>query len=285
MARFHDLPLELRRMIYGECLIVGKIFPYNISDTSDISNISDTDDTASEVTASEVTASEVTAQEWAAREASNFDLPNIALLQVSKMIRREAEPILYQRNNVQLGSAEFSQRFFERCLNTPERRSWLKSVSIWLGSDDLSNADRKVVLDTELGSAREDMLEPRRKDDAHETWSWSSNKLHHAYKKYLMETIWPRKTSPLLELCSLNKLVVDIECARCRAGCCTMRRHAVQSFSKGFARGFPTEFEIDFLGEGKVALENLIRSWTTKRIAELEDNKLLLDIFPNEDEE
>lgn len=236
-------------MIYQESLIVGEICPYSISDTDEF-----------------------------AQDTTRCDLPNVALLQASKTIRREAEPIVYQRNNVKLGSAEFSQRFFEQCLNTPDRKLWLKSVTLWLGSDDLSEADRNAVLDTELGLAREDMLLPKRKDDRHGRWSYT---LHHAYKKYLGETIWPRKVSPLLESCSLTKLVVGIEFANCWAGCCAMRRHAVRSFSKGFA--FPTNFKIVGVGEGKVASEKLIRCWTTRRIAESEDMKLLLDTFPNED--
>lgn len=250
MVHINSLPLEIRQIIYEECLVVGEISPYSISDTDQ------------------------TAQEW-----TGCDLPTVALLQVSKTIRMEAEPILYQRNHFELGSAKFSQKFFERCLNTPERKLWLKSVTIWLESVDISEADLNAVLDTELGLAREDMLSVKRKDVGPGTWSYT---LHDAYKKYLGETIWPRKLSPLLELCSLNKLRVYLDVADCQAGCCTMRHQAVRSFSKGFAMGFPTEFETYGLFEGKVASEKLIRSWTARRLSPLEDTRLLLGIFPEE---
>ena len=77
MFNFHALPIEIRLMIYEECLVVGTIYPYSLSDT---------DETA--------------------QESIGCDLPAVALLQVLKTIRSEAEPVLYHRNDVQLGSAK-----------------------------------------------------------------------------------------------------------------------------------------------------------------------------------
>ena len=252
MFNFYALPIENRLMIYEECLVVGKIYPYSLSDA---------DETA--------------------QEAIGCDLPAVALLQVSKTIRMEAEPILYQRNDVQLGSAEFSRKFFERCLNTPERKLWLKSVFTLLECYDITEADREVVLNIELGLARHDMLFPEEVHQSPQQIPWEA-KLHDAYKKYLGEFIWPQKLLPLLDYCSLKKLAVHFGCAECQAECCKMRAQAVLSFSKGFAMGFPTQFVTEKLGVGKSASEKLIRSWTARRIADLEDRKLLLDIFPGE---
>ena len=236
-------------MVYEECLVVGQIYPYSLSDV---------DETAQEVT--------------------GCDLPTVALLQVSKTIRREAEPLLYQRNHFLLGRAEISRRFFERCLNTPTRKLWFKSVIMWLKFDDHSRADRKAILDTELGLAREFMLFPERVYSQQVPWE---EKLHDAYKKHLGEIVWPQKLLPLLDYCSLSKLVLYISRAVCHTDCCAMSYHAVLSFRKGFAMGFPTHFVIGGLGNGKAASEKLIRSWTARRLT-VSDRKLVHDIFPDE---
>ena len=33
MVHFYDLPLEIRQMIYKECLVVGIVFPYSVTGT------------------------------------------------------------------------------------------------------------------------------------------------------------------------------------------------------------------------------------------------------------
>lgn len=250
MTCFNDLISEIRvrDMIFEECLVVGDIYPYSISDR---------DDTAQELT--------------------GCDLPTVALCQVSKSIRDQAEPILYQRNNVIVGYAESSQKFFERCLHTPERKSWLKSVTTWLNREDSEEADREAVLDIEFAMRRVDLLVPKREDFE---YSEQTNAiLHRAYKENLGETIWPRKMAPLLDYCSLEKLKVDFQCSECPAGCCKMRGNAVQSFNKGFAMGLPTVFEIDgFKGVDRAATWMYIRRWTEKRI-----KKILEDRRPGHD--
>ena len=97
MARFYHLPLEILRMIYREYLVVGEIYPYSLSDAPQ----PDTE---------------------TPQDKTGYELPSIALLQVSKIIREEAEPMLYQKNILRLGSAIVTGKFFERSLNTPERR-------------------------------------------------------------------------------------------------------------------------------------------------------------------
>lgn len=244
MVHFYDLPYEIRQMIYAQCLVVGEIHPYNSRDTS-------------------------LRDRHSACAKTGCDLPTVALLQVSKTIRKEAEPALYERNMVQLGSAEFSQRFFERCLNTSERKLWLKSVSMWLDDGEITEADQRAVLDT---------LFPER---AYTEVPWAK-KVQDAYKQYIGETVWPRKVLPLLDSCKLNTLVMDFSEALCQADCCKMCSHAVQSFRKGFAMGLPARFVIQGLGRGAKASRKLVQRWTSRRMTDL-DRKLVLDIFSDEE--
>lgn len=249
MVHFYSLPGEIRQMIYNGCLVVGEIHPYSISDG-------------------------YTDRLQTAQDKTGCDRPAVALLQVSKAIRLEAEPTIYQRNHVHLGRAGSSQRFFERCLNTPERKLWLKSVSVSLGHDDMTRADRSAILDTELALARDDMIIPQRADSEDMPWSET---LHDAYSNYLKGTVWPRKVSPLLDHCRLNKLVVSVHSAFCPALCCRIRAYAVLSFNAGFAMGMPERLVIEGFGEYVSASEELIRSWTSRRIAD-SDGEHVLDI-------
>lgn len=154
MVHFYDLPPEIRQMIYEECLIVGEIYPYSLSDA-------------------------YPGDAQTAQEKSGCDLPNLALLQVSKAIRLEAEPATYKRNHVHLGRTESSQRFFEQCLNTPERKLWLKSVTVRLDYDDLPRADRGDIRNTELLVPQGDILFHRR---VYQKQERLARVLHHLHK-------------------------------------------------------------------------------------------------------
>ncbi|CAD6594292.1 MAG: hypothetical protein ASARMPRED_009048 [Alectoria sarmentosa] len=158
-------------MIYEKCLVVGIIFPYSVTD-------------------------KIHLYTETAQENSSFDSLAVALLQVSKTIRNEAEPTLYRRNTVQLESAVFSRNFFKQSLNTPERKLWLKGVSMSLNHDDVTKADRRAVLNAEIVLAQDDMLFPEQVYPQRVLWDV---KLHNAYKGYLGRTVWPQKASPLLD--------------------------------------------------------------------------------------
>ena len=253
MNHFYLLPMEIRLMIYHECLVVGEIYPYSLSDAHQ-------PDTGT------------------ARDKTRCDLPTVSLVQVSKTIRGEAEPMLYQRNVLRLGRAAVSVRFFERCLNTPYRRSWLKSVRMSLTFEDLGQTDREAVLVTQLGLARIRLLFP---EDRGTPGTPFERQLHDAYKAFLSETVWPRKTLPILGDCKLEKLSVDLRKSRCQARCCDMRAQALVAFRKGFSMGMPKKLEIIGFGEEKSdAAKKLIRKWTSWRVAKC-DLLNALDIFPN----
>ena len=255
MARFYHLPLEIRRMIYRECLAVGEIYPYSLSDALQPDTETPQDKTGCE-------------------------LPSVALLQVSKTIREEAEPILYQKNVLRLGSAEVTEKFFERSLNTPERRMWLKSVRMRLDFKDITKADRQIVLERQLFLLQTRMLFPEK----NRSTIAIERILHNEYTNCLADSMWPRKLSPLLEDCRLEKLSVDFSQARCPGSCCPMNARAVLAFRKGFANGAPKELLlIGLKKEESKESRKQIKVWTNWHIAKC-DMQNVLDIFPKEDE-
>ena len=242
-------------MIYRECLVVGEIYPYSLSDALQ----PDTE---------------------TARDKTGCELPCVALLQVSKTIREEAEPMLYQKNVLILGSADVAGKFFERSLYTPERRMWLKEVCMRLDFRDITKADRQSVLEKQLSLLQTRMLFPEKERSTIAIESI----LHDAYTNCLAYTVWPRKLSPLLEDCKLEKLLVNFSDARCPAGCCPKVARAAQAFRKGFANGAPKELVLLGLGDKAVKeTRKQIKVWTNWRVARCERQNVL-DIFPKEDD-
>lgn len=242
-------------MIYEECFVVGEIYPYSLSDAHQ----PDTE---------------------TARDKTGCELPTVALLQVSKTIRCEAEPMLYQRNVFRLGSATVTEKFFDRCLKTSERRAWLKSVCMSLTYEDISQTNREAVLAMQLDLARFRLLFPEKTGypDSFE------RKLHDEYKKFLNEITWPRKTSPILDNCKLEKLSVDFHWTTCPGKCCNMRARALLAFRKGFAMGMPKELQMMGLTKEETnESKKLIRKWTSWRVAKC-DMLNVFDIFPKESE-
>lgn len=69
MVHFYGFPREIRLTIYKECLVVGEIYPYSLKDP-------------------------YPGNTTIARDNPRCDLPAVALLEVSKTIRKEAEPSL-----------------------------------------------------------------------------------------------------------------------------------------------------------------------------------------------
>ena len=255
MARFYHLPLEIRQMIYRECLIVGEIYPYSLSDAPQPDTETPQDKTGCE-------------------------LPSVALLQVSKTIREEAEPMLYQKNVLRLGSAEVTRKFFERSLNTPERRMWLKSVRTRLDFRDITKANRQSVLERQLSLLQTRMLFPEK----NRSTIVIEEILHKEYTNCLAESMWPRKLSPLLEDCKLEMFSVDFSQARCPGRCCPINARAVLAFRKGFANGVPEELLLIGLNQGEMKeSRKQIKVWTNWRLTKC-DMQNVLDIFPKEDE-
>ena len=110
-ASLTRLPPEIRCQIYEYLLVVGKIFPYNHY-AAEYRN------------------------RYAMKEAENYPKPDMSIIQVSRLIRRESEPILYSKNNVSLPPLRWTKMFFERCFHNTVRCSWIRSVTITLSCRD-----------------------------------------------------------------------------------------------------------------------------------------------------
>ena len=110
-ASLTRLPPEIRCQIYEYLLVVDKVFPYIRSRAEDRKRI-------------------------AIKEAASYRQPDISIIQVSRLIKRESEPILYSKNIISLPSLQWTKRFFDRCLHNTVRCSWIRSVTISLSCSD-----------------------------------------------------------------------------------------------------------------------------------------------------
>lgn len=237
MSHFLALPLEIRVMIYKYCLVVGKVFPYTLSEHHYM-YISKT-----------------------RQAASGCDVPEVAILRACRTIYQEAEPILYQENVFALPNGALTGKFFEVSLNTDARRAWVTSVEIRLDPLDLTKKEREMVRDDPSLRCSEDWLYPRGRDNSN--FTDFINNTHDGYAKNLRNIVWPRMVAPLLNFLRLEKLVLDVYSFHCIRGCCNGIDEAMQALSNGFVLGAPKELEIR--GDGADEWhERLTAAWTLR---------------------
>ncbi|KAK0507862.1 hypothetical protein JMJ35_009751 [Cladonia borealis] len=247
--RFMSLPPEVRRLVYVECLVVGKVFPYTVSERChEYDNLEDDEDTELEL--------------------SGCKVPNVALLQVCKRIREEAEPMLYQQNIVVLPVCDLTRLFFKRSLHNDIRKSWVQSVELEFLAADLTRKDREVVLDEQIALAKDDLLFPEMRADRD-----FSNDLHEAYIDRLAQVVWPRKASYVLDNLALRKIHLNFERTTCNEDCCGMRGKAIEAMEAGFAKGMPVKVKLTGLGDAsdglgdahRVTYRKVMAKWTSMR--------------------
>ena len=247
--RFMSLPPEVRRLVYAECLVVGKVFPYTVSERyHDYDGLEDDEDTGLELYGCEV--------------------PYVALLQVCKRIREEAEPMLYQQNIVVLPAYDLTRLFFKRSLHNDIRKSWVKSVELEFLAADLTRIDREVVLDEQIALAKDDLLFPEMHADRD-----FLNDLHGAYNDRLAQVVWPRKASYVLDNLALRKIHLNFDRSACNDDCCVMKGKAIEAMKAGFAKGMPVKVKLTGLGDAEDGLGNAHRvtyrkvmaKWTSLR--------------------
>ena len=252
--RFMSLPPEVRRLVYVECLVVGKVFPYTVSERChEYDNLEDDEDTGLEL--------------------SGCQVPYVALLQVCKRIREEAEPMLYQQNIVVLPVCDLTRLFFKRSLHNDIRKSWVKSVELEFLAADLTRKDREVVLDEQIALAKDDLLFPEMRADRDFLLE-----LHSAYNDHLVEVVWPRKASYVLDNLALRKIHLNFERSTCNEDCCVMRGKAIEAMKGGFAKGMPVKVKLTGLGDAsgfgdasglgdahRVTYRKVMAKWTSMR--------------------
>ena len=244
---FTSLPPEVRQLVYAECLVVGKVFPYTVSERyHEYDNDDDEQDTGLEL--------------------SDCEVPSVALLQVCKMIHEEAEPMLYQRNIFVLPACDLTILFFKRSLHNDVRKSWVKSVELDFVAADLTRKDRELVLDAQIALARNDLLFPEKCNAGAEF----AHDLHEAYIERLVDVVWPRKASYVGNHLALRKIHLKFGLSECNEGCCLLPGAAIQAMKGGFARGMPVEVKITGLGKAREPYRKVMAKWTSMR--KLEDN-------------
>lgn len=243
MFELFKLPPEIRRMIYVECLVVGKVFPYTLSESYDEYECDYDDDLT-------------------AREHAGYEAPIVALLRVCKDIYQEAEPLLYRRNTFVLPAADLTTRFFKRCLHSAARKAMIKSVVLSFDASDLTRDDRERILEQQMGVYRDDMLFPER---SFTNWAEEfPQDLHDAYKSHLATRVWPQKASHVIQGLYLDNLVVDFRGADCLEGCCKMRVAGIQAMDIGFQQGMPKKLKLLGLGKARQDVREIMKAWTRR---------------------
>ncbi|MCJ1394276.1 hypothetical protein MMC18_007154 [Xylographa bjoerkii] len=244
MPSFLSLPLEIRRMIYTHALAVGSIYPYFETQNNDYHCYRGD--------------FKLPQFRYSCHEVL-YELPSVHLLQTCRLVHQEASPILYSKNHILLPILDLTLRFFNECLNTPERRSWVKSVGLSLESGDMYENEREIVFNRRWRNLRASMTEavyPNRfrYNMLHEDFANWGQDLHLAYKRHLTQVIWPRKVAPLLEFLALDFLHLTMEATNCHNECCNLANSALSVFTLGFAKGVPkrlkiSEYPLDFWAE------------------------------------
>lgn len=188
MTSFLDLPPEIRNLIYGYCLVVGKAFVYK-SHGPKHSHL----------------------RHYVEKEEEKFQTPATSILRGCKLIHDEAVCMLYSKNTLILPTHGLWALFFERALHNAERRSWVKSVEAILESrnlicqeDQISNR-RVVVVYGQLEELQEELLEPETKEDYDIA----------GYDDHPTGTSWEQKAESVVKIIKPDKLVFDL-----RDHCC-----------------------------------------------------------------
>ena len=215
-------------MIYTHTLVLGSIYPYQKTQSKDYP----------------YSEGNLCAPFLESGQEGYHPYPNIHLLETCRLIYQEASPILFSKNRIVFPILELTLKFFKTCLNTPERRSWVKSARISLETEDMSKEERNMVFDEESVKLREPSTDVD-VDDLHsdsldnEGLLDLEEALHQAFKHLLAEFIWPRKVSSLLEHLALERLDILLISAKCHTECCHLAGSALAAFTPGFAKGTP----------------------------------------------
>ncbi|MCJ1249786.1 hypothetical protein MMC30_007012 [Trapelia coarctata] len=259
MTSFLSLPLEVRQMIYSYALVVGNVYPYRKTQELKYST---------------------SGNFWPEIEITH---PAVRLLSTCRLIRQEAEPLLYGQNTVNLPVRGLAKRFFDSALHSHERRYWVKRVCVRFRSDDLEFEERVEVL-WPLTISILASLARRDTDDMLEVVVWDfGSEVHDALKKRLYQSVWPRKIRPIIQHLKLDSITLDFDECYCTDRCCELAGYATSAFMPGFVHGMPKSVEIndpyDMTNfterhrgvEGIV--KKLMRGWTAERLRHLRDTE------------
>ncbi|CAD6582203.1 MAG: hypothetical protein ASARMPRED_000896 [Alectoria sarmentosa] len=222
MSHFMRIPPEVRAFIYEHCLAIGKIYPYREKQSEEVQEYAGHLNTSATPLSCAITKG----------KKSNAALC-LGIRQVNKTTYEEVTPIMYKRNTVVLPRAPLAAKFFHNCLDSVEKRLWLKDVELELCASDISlqewnNSKQFKGLDLPCGMVPSSTLEQEGK---------LAKKWHNIWKQHLADVVWPEKLAPILDDTKLDKLTVKFAKSKCAALCCYMDKQACAAFQRGFANG------------------------------------------------
>jgi hypothetical protein len=269
MTGFLSLPPEVREMIYSYALVVGDVYPYRKTQQQQYNTSGLYGDRV------------------------QFTHPAVHLLSICRIIRHEAEPVLYSRNVVNLPVSILTQRFFDKALHTPERCSWVKEICVRFRSDDLVQAERQQILQPRVTSISTRLARGDTSDMLREVILCFGYDVHDALKKHLWESVWPLKDHPVLQHLKLDTMILDFYECFCTDRCCMLADYALAAFEPGFVHGAPQsviikddEFNMLQTAAGHCGaaqyVEKLMGHWTAQRLQLPmcdEDMAAIMEIF------
>lgn len=247
-------------MVYGYCLLVGKVIPY-----WDINSV---------------------------REEKP-PYPYVPLLRTCKAVHFEAEPVVYE-NIFFLASKQAIERLFTDSLPTPARRLLLTSVEISLYFDDIDKEDkilmRREFLEKMYVSGDSCLFgrpseihcsqrlfrlrvrpfqshcyqEPSLPQSCPDSYRISMNQLRGI-------NAWQNKIIPILGNLTLDRLVLDLSHSCCGVCCtyCHSAPMAIMCFKKGFALRAPRVVQVKGWDAGRanvqVMVQGCLELWTRRQ--------------------
>lgn len=210
-------------MIYEYCLVVGKVYPIF---------------------------SKLSWETYGYDEPpKNRQVPDTAILRVSRQVNNEAERILYSRNTFVMPVLTDMAKLYERYLRTTRRNAlpWIRSVEVAFHSHDLSKTERRAIVKQQYTSLMRQVvaMRPERLPDLTDL----GPELHEGFT----QSAWPSKAKLLTEGLRLHTLRIFLAGAYCIGDCCCLENVPVECLSGGFVYGLPDHIEIvDVLESGTV---------------------------------
>ncbi|KAI9878184.1 MAG: hypothetical protein M1830_001619 [Pleopsidium flavum] len=183
---FMTLPFELREQVYHHLLVRGKVFPYAKPN------------------------GDARYEDW-----EKYEKPELGILQVSQLVRAEAEEVYYRMNQfvVPRGDPWRTMTFFSHSGAT-----LIRSISIAISHQDLDGHDLRSTRAILLADVDQYFSDGNREHKEAE--------IHAGLLERLYQEIWFSKGRSVGELSGLVDLTVDVSDANCPHGCCRLAVHA-----------------------------------------------------------
>lgn len=163
----------------------------------------------------------------------------------------------------------FPTSFLLCCLNTRQRKSWLKSVEMELTRLDMEPEERSQLfkekvaqLEPHFTKLREAYCNAPQRGEA--VWDFLRN-FDLSYEAYLIQKQWPAKLAPVLDELKLENLTVGVRGISPRDTDRRLGESALEAFNRGVANGLPDILIVTGCLEDDEEMERLISKWSQER--------------------